>query len=84
MPHRSHHCPRPPVKSYAIQFSPRVIYTDDQLNEFLLALDEGNVDVTEFEAKFIESNLSTYNFSLRQRQVIEQMIEKYGKRIGWS
>jgi hypothetical protein len=58
-------------------------YDDEQLNDFLQALDESDVEVSGFEAKFIESNLDTYIFSDRQREVIQEMVGKYGKRLGW-
>lgn len=58
-------------------------YTDEELNDFLLAVDESDIEASAFEAKFIESNRDTYMFTDRQRQVIGEMIEKYGKRLGW-
>ncbi len=58
-------------------------YDDEQLNDFLQALDESDVDVSDWESKFIQSNLDTYVFTDNQRKSIQEMIEKYGNRIGW-
>ncbi len=58
-------------------------YDDEELNDFLHALDESDIEASAFEAKFIESNQDTYIFTDRQREVINEMIQKYGKRIGW-
>lgn len=53
------------------------------LCNFLHALDESDVEVNDWEARFIESNLKTEHFSPKQREVIVQMMEKYGERIKW-
>jgi hypothetical protein len=58
-------------------------YDDEELNDFLHALDDSDIEASPFEAKFIESNLDIYIFTDRQREVIDEMIRKYGKRIGW-
>lgn len=58
-------------------------YTDRDRRDFLKKLDEADVNVTDFEAKFISSNLLTDQFSPKQREVINQMMTRYGQRIGW-
>lgn len=59
-------------------------YDDETLNDFLQSLDDAaDVDLTTFEMDFIGDNLDTYVFTPKQRDVIYEMIEKYGKRIGW-
>lgn len=58
-------------------------YKDEELLDFLQSLDNSEVEVGEWEAKFVESNLDAISFSPRQREVINSMIEKYGKRIAW-
>jgi len=57
---------------------------DDRYAAFLLALDRADVEVTSWEAGFIDSNLDRFNFSPKQRVLIEKLIEKYGERIGWK
>lgn len=59
---------------------------DSERLTFLRALDEAaDVDVTDFEARFIESALRYQTgailFSDRQREVIEQMFRTYGHRV---
>lgn len=58
-------------------------YKDEDLVDFLQTLDDSDVEVTEWEAKFISSNLDAIAFSPKQRESINQMIEKYGQRISW-
>ncbi len=59
---------------------------DSDRMTFLRALDEAvDVDVTEFEARFIENALKYQTaspaFSDRQREVIEKMFKTYGHRV---
>lgn len=58
-------------------------HDDEDLVDFLQSLDESSVEVTEWESKFIASNLDSIKFSPAQRESIENMINRYGKRIGW-
>ena len=58
-------------------------YTDEEMVDFLQSLDNSDVEASEWEAEFIESNLDAIAFSPKQRRSIMEMIEKYGKRIGW-
>lgn len=53
------------------------------LRDFLKLLDNADVEVSGFEAHFIESNLTREHFSAKQREIVMQMMEKYGKRIGY-
>ncbi len=55
----------------------------DELCRFLKMLDEADVNVSDWEAAFIESNLEREHFSAKQRESIMEMIEKYGRRIGY-
>lgn len=57
----------------------------EEFRRFLKMLDDAahTVSVTDWEAQFIESNLSREHFSPRQREKVMGMIEKYGKKIGW-
>jgi hypothetical protein len=58
---------------------------DDIYASFILALDRAeNVTVSDREADFIESNLDRFSFSRKQGAWIEQMIEKYADKIGWT
>lgn len=53
--------------------------TDTDYNEILKELDEANVEVSDWEAHFIESNLYRKSFSDKQKIIIEKMEEKYLK-----
>lgn len=59
---------------------------DDIYANFLLALDRaaGIVEVSDFEAEFIESNLDRFSFSPKQRAIIDKMMDKYAQKIGWK
>ena len=58
---------------------------DDQRVNFLLALDRSDeVDLHGFEAEFVESNLDRFNFSDKQRIIIDKLIAKYEIAIGWN
>lgn len=59
---------------------------DKERLKFLIRLDQAeNVSVTDWEAHFIESHISKayVEFSPKQREVVDKMIERYGSRIGW-
>lgn len=51
--------------------------TDADRADFLKALDKSRHEVSDFEAKFIESNLDRDMFSAKQRKVIDEMMERY-------
>jgi hypothetical protein len=53
------------------------------LRNFLKMLDESDMTVSDWEAGFIESNLSREHFSPKQREITVKLIEKYGQRIGY-
>lgn len=53
------------------------------LREFLKMLDGSDANVSDWEAQFIESNLTREHFSVKQREVVMKLMEKYGQRIGW-
>lgn len=54
---------------------------DDVRANFLAALDRADVNVSDFEASFIESNLDRFNFSPKQRIAIDKMMAKYADTI---
>lgn len=54
-----------------------------ELCKFLKMLDGADVTVTDWEAQFIESNLTREHFSEKQREITMKLMEKYGKRIGY-
>jgi hypothetical protein len=60
---------------------------DKQRLAFLRQLDEAfsHVNVTDWEAEFIESQLSRSlpGFTSKQRQAVDKLIHKYGDMIGW-
>ena len=53
------------------------------LRDFLKQLDGADVNVSDWEAEFIESNLSREHFSIKQREIVMKLMDKYGKRIGY-
>lgn len=57
---------------------------DDIRANFLAALDRAELDVTDFEASFIESNMDRFNFSPRQRIAIDKMMAKYEDKIKFN
>ena len=56
----------------------------EELRRFLKLLDSTEaVTVSDWEARFVESNLDREHFSPRQREIVMKLMEKYGQRIGW-
>lgn len=55
----------------------------EELRKFLKMLDAADVNVSDWEAQFIESNLTREHFSPKQREITMKMMERYGKRIGY-
>lgn len=55
----------------------------EELRKFLKQLDDADVNVSDWEAQFIESNLSREHFSPKQREIVMKLMEKYGQRIGY-
>ena len=54
---------------------------DDIRANFLAALDRAGVNVSDFEASFLESNLARFNFSPKQRVAIDKMMARYADKI---
>lgn len=55
-----------------------------ELCKFLKMLDASDdVSVSDWEAQFIESNLTREHFSVKQREITMKLMEKYGRRIGY-
>lgn len=50
---------------------------DSDRADFLRRLDSSDKNVSDWEAKFIESNLNRDHFSNKQREAIDAMMEKY-------
>ncbi len=57
----------------------------EEFRKFLKKLDDAadTVTVSDWHAAFIESNLSREHFSPKQREIVMELMEKYGQRIGW-
>jgi len=55
----------------------------EELRKFLKLLDGADVTVSDWEAQFIESNLTRDHFSPKQREIVLKFMERYGKRIGY-
>lgn len=58
-------------------------FSDQERSLFLKALDEATGDLSDWEASFLESNLTRTAFSTKQRESIDTMIEKYRDDIKW-
>ena len=56
----------------------------EELRAFLKALDSADVTVTDWEAQFIESCMDREWFSDKQREQVIRLIQKYGRRIGYT
>lgn len=57
---------------------------DDIRANFIAALDRADVEVTGWEAGFIDSCLDRFNFSPKQRVAIDKMMAKYEDAIGFN
>jgi hypothetical protein len=56
--------------------------TNEVAKEFLKDLDDADhINLTDWEAKFIESNYSRDTFTEKQFEVIERMKKKYESRL---
>ena len=52
--------------------------------QFLERLDGSDqVSVNAWEAKFIENNMNNATMTPAQATVVDNLVEKYGGRIGW-
>lgn len=58
--------------------------TNDEIRAFLRQLDNAEVDVNAWEAEFIASNLTRENFSGKQREIVQKLRDRYGRRIGFD
>ena len=54
-----------------------LILTDEECAAAMLGCDSMECDVTDFELRFISSNLTRRSFTDRQKEVVVRMIEKY-------
>ena len=56
--------------------------TNKERREFLNDLDNSHrVEVTDWEAEFLESTMEQRSFSPKQRVVIDRMIDKYDRHL---
>lgn len=59
-------------------------YTDRDRYDFLKKLGKAaDIDVTDWEAKFIEDNVEVPVYTRAQRETIDRMIAKYADRLKW-
>ena len=49
--------------------------------DFLKALDKADFELSDWEARFVASNLTRTYFTFGQIEVIEELMEKYKKRL---
>ena len=52
-------------------------YTHTELLEILAEVDECDAEVSDWEAKFIESNLEARSFTRKQKDIILKLKRKY-------
>lgn len=57
--------------------------TDNERLDFLKRLDAALLEVTDWEATFIESCLKRSSFSPKQQDAIDKMIKNYQAKIKW-
>lgn len=55
--------------------------TDMDRQEFLRQLDNADFEVSDWEARFIESCLNRTQYTEAQREVIDRLIERYERRL---
>lgn len=55
--------------------------SDIERSDFLNQLDMAPFEVSDWEADFIERNIRERNFTPKQRNVIDEMMEKYEGRL---
>lgn len=54
-------------------------WTDEDILDYLQALDASRYEVTDFDAGFIESNLNrTLPFTAAQREHVARLVARYG------
>ena len=59
-------------------------YGDGDRGKFLRVLDcATEIDLTEWELDFLGNRLGQMSFTPKQRAVIDELIDKYGERIGF-
>jgi hypothetical protein len=56
---------------------------DAERAAFLRKLDKSDVEVTDWEARFIEVCMDKERFSPAQRDSVDRMIDKYASRVKW-
>jgi len=55
-------------------------WTDEDILDYLRALDGSEKEVTEWDAKFVESNLEReIPFTARQREHVARLVARYGE-----
>lgn len=58
-------------------------HSDDERCEFLDKLDKSPIEVSQWEAEFIDSTKTRRDFTPNQRDAIDRMIRKYRSRINF-
>jgi len=58
--------------------------TDEKRRSFLDAVDDSDViEMTPYEAKFLNNNTNRQTFTPKQCNVIDQMMARYGSRLSF-
>lgn len=56
-------------------------WTNKDIVDYLKELDNATVELTQWEADFVESCLKRKSFSPKQREVVRKLYVKYGDNI---
>lgn len=67
--------------SFRLTYPEAETMTDSEILERLRVIDESDVDVTQWEAKFLNTVLGQDVLTFKQRSIALEMIEKYGGRF---
>jgi len=56
-----------------------VKWSDDDIKQYLNDLDnDESTELSDWDARFIESNLERNQFTNKQRAVVQKMVDRYG------
>lgn len=56
-------------------------WSNDDIRQYLNDLDnDTSTELSDFDARFVESNLERNHFSDKQREHVQRMVERYGDK----
>ena len=54
-------------------------WSDDDIHQYLVDLDnDEETELSDWDARFVESNLERNQFTDKQRAVVQKMVDRYG------